>query len=207
MPAFKDITGQRFGRLVVLSHLETRSTFGCVTWKCLCDCGNETVAIGSNLRSGNTKSCGCLTGESARERFSTHGKSTLNEYKIWKGIRKRCNNPNCKAYHNYGGRGIKLDARWEDFNTFYRDMGPRPSRLHSIERIDNDGNYCPENCKWILRSKQPNNTRMNLRLRLNGVELNIAQWSERLGIHPQTLYSRYRKNQDPEYVLRPVQTR
>lgn len=150
-----DKSNQRFGKLTVLNEYESRDEIGKrngVYWRCLCDCGNEKWIISQDLKEGENgvKSCGCLV--------KTHGMSYTRTYKIWSGIKDRCLNPNQTGYENYGGRGIKICERWLRFENFHSDMGEAPNN-YSIERIDVDGNYCPENCKWIPENKQQINRR------------------------------------------------
>lgn len=149
-----DLAGQRFGRLLVLEKAKKNKTEK-IKWKCRCDCGNERVVLAASLRGGKTKSCGCLLKEGSHK---THGKSHTPEYKIWAGMIQRCTNPKTDNYKHYGGRGITVCERWRNsFEAFYEDMGHRPSKLHSVERINNDGNYEPDNCKWATKRKQSQN--------------------------------------------------
>ena len=164
MPAYLDITGQRFGRLVALRdagrkrNSNKRST---VVWLCRCDCGKEVITTGVLLRAGETKSCGCLKRINSGRRthgMSSYGTTRTPEYVTWGMMRKRCNNKNDARYNDYGGRGITVCERWNSFENFLADMGPRPKGF-SIERVNVDGNYEPSNCKWIPWRDQSKNRR------------------------------------------------
>lgn len=152
--------GQRFTRLVVLSlHAKgQKMPRKIATWLCRCDCGQTTLATAINLKTGNTKSCGCLR----RTQRLTHGQSTgknkTGAYESWSAMIDRCHNPNCRGYKNYGGRGIAVCDAWRKFENFFADMGPRPPGF-SIERADNDRGYDPANCSWIPRADQVKNQR------------------------------------------------
>jgi len=137
-----------------MEHLYRTTRTAGRLWKARyrCDCGNEFECLESNVRSGNTKSCGCLIRRTASERFTTHGMFGTPTYKCWAGMKDRCNNSNRPCFSRYGGRGITYDTRWEVFENFLEDMGESPGKGWSIDRIDNDGNYCKENCQWLTRS-------------------------------------------------------
>lgn len=202
MPVLEDLTGQRFGRLVVLRRGSNlgRST----TWRCVCDCGEQKEVRSHSMKVGDAASCGCLLSEVARVKakrlFTKHGGSARNEYKIWKVMRGRCTNKKVADYENYGGRGIAVCARWSDFECFLADMGERPSLQHSIERRDNEKGYNPENCYWATREEQNRNKRTTVKYTFLGETLTQAEWCRRLGITSETL--RYRlKNWPQEKVF------
>lgn len=163
------MVGHQFGRLIVTARAED-NRHGNARWICLCGCGNETTKLGSTLRSGDTKSCGCLS--QPTERAKTHGHSsnghTSRTYNCWSGIKARCLNPKHLAYSNYGGRGIKICDRWMAFENFLSDVGQCPGREFSLDRIDNDGNYEPGNVRWATYSQQSRNTRKSITVTLRG---------------------------------------
>jgi hypothetical protein len=176
----KPKTGDRFTRLLVLNTFLLKEKNGLKRTTrvvCLCDCGREKVVRAASLKKGETKSCGCLAKNSVGG-VSSH-KHPL--YKTWKNMRSRCNNPNLPEYKDYGGRGLKVTQRWDDFPRFVKDMGPKPTPSHTIDRIWNDGNYTPENCKWATRRDQANNRRSNVLLTHNGVTRTAFEWSRHLG--------------------------
>lgn len=150
---------RKFGRLNVVSE-NGRTKNGKVLWKCVCECGNIKNIESYSLLSGHTKSCGCFRKEITKKRAITHGMGNTPIYAIWTAIKQRCNNPNCKSYKNYGGRGITICKRWLKFKNFFKDMGKRPKGL-TIERINNDKGYSSDNCEWATRTKQVINRRIN----------------------------------------------
>lgn len=155
-----DMAGKRFGRLTAIEPISiVRSGRRRTLWRCICDCGSETTSVRESILRGDVRSCGCLQKECVRETRTSHGKSASPEYKSWSGMRDRCGNPQGRAYHNYGGRGITVCERWESFELFLADMGSRPSPIHSLDRIDNDKGYSPDNCRWATKETQGRNRR------------------------------------------------
>ena len=185
-----DITGQKFNRLTVIdfSHFDS----GGAVWNCVCDCGNEAKVRGTHLRSGYTKSCGCYGAERRLEGITIHGLSSSRTYGIWSGMMRRCYQEYTFEYKSYGGRGIKVCERWHDVKNFIEDMGDAPSSDYSLDRVDNDGDYSPENCRWATRKEQARNTRRNVNITFNGVTKCMIEWSEYLGLSTSAI--KYRLN-------------
>lgn len=172
----KDMTEFRVGKWTVSGQSEKRS--GAYYWLCKCDCGKQKWVAGHSLRSGISLSCRC-SGVSRR----THGRSHSSEYRIWCGIIRRCTDPNNPAYVHYGGRGIQICDRWRmSFSDFISDVGERLSPSYSIERKDNNGNYEPGNCEWILRKYQSRNTRITRFVTVNGECQPIWYWAEKYNL-------------------------
>lgn len=189
-----DMIGQRYGRLIVISQSESIKP-GRLRWLCKCDCGNECVVTGNSLRRGYTKSCGCLSSENARQRAMehvTHGQSKTRLYQIWFTMRRRCNKASNSDYHRYGARGIKVCEEWDkSFQAFYDwSMANGYQDNLTIDRIDNDSNYSPNNCRWANTVAQNNNTRRNHYVTYGGETLTIREWARKQGINHNTLHSR-----------------
>jgi len=187
MGQFIDMAGHTFGRLTVIGRAAKRGTQA--YWLCRCECGTLTTVGGGTLRRGETRSCGCLGSELSAQRMTTHGMFGTRQYQSWQAMRHRCLNPNDPDYSRYAGRGITICARWDTFENFFADMGPRPPGL-TLDRIDNDGNYAPRNCRWATRTQQQNNRRTNRYLTYQGVTRTLTQWARGLGLHPNTLDKR-----------------
>lgn len=190
MTAKKHRVGLRYGRLLVIDSIYIRGLG--TGWKCRCDCGKEIYVSASNLDSGNTKSCGCLHKDNHR----THGKTKHRVYVIWKAMRQRCGNPKAASYPNYGGRGISVCERWLTFENFFEDMGDPGEKL-TLERIDNDGNYEPGNCRWATYSEQLNNRRNNVYFEAFGKKQTLTQWAQEYELPVTTLKNRLRRAKLP----------
>lgn len=175
-----DMTSRTFGRLTVIERAGSAPN-GRVRWKCRCECGNTRLVPANNLQSGNTTSCGCWNRENAINKATTHGLSNTTEYYVWCSMIQRCEDPNCKSYPNYGGRGISVCERWRThFPLFLADLGRRPTPWHTLERRDNDADYEPNNCCWATRNEQNNNQRKTLLLCWRGQRHTIREWSDKI---------------------------
>lgn len=200
---FKDLTGQIFGRLTVLSFagiLKYRAAF----WRCRCECGNETVVRSQKLCDGVQLSCGCLGKQRLAEYRLSHGMWGSKEYWAWALAKNRCNNPKNRGYKNYGGRGIRMSAAWSDsFEQFYKDMGPCPPGM-SLDRINNDGHYEHGNCRWTTQTAQMRNTRATAKITHAGLTLSFAEWAEITGISVNTLRARHYLKWKPPDLFKPA---
>lgn len=180
--------GQQYGRLTVLRFLE-RTPSGAY-WLCACDCGNTRRARERDLRGGVSKSCGCLTREWRSKRNTVHGLSHTPTWAVWAAMRARCSDITHRDAKNYVARGISVCNRWASFEAFLADMGPRPSAQHTLDRINNDLGYSPENCRWATRREQNNNKRTNVFFEHGGQRKTYSQWAAEYGVCPHRL--RYR---------------
>lgn len=208
-----DLTGRRFGRLVVIDRAENDSR-GRTRWNCVCDCGKITTPMAAHLKRGTTQSCGCLAREKSIKRNTTHGKTHSCLYSVWANMKDRCNNENNHAYKDYGGRGIKVCAEWQDFQKFlewslasgYEEEAARGKC--TIERIENDRGYEPSNCRWATMAEQGNNKRSNRKLTYNGETKTLSQWAKDLNINSSTLCNRLARGWELRDALtRPVDKR
>lgn len=197
-PNVQNLTGVNFGRLEVVGYDGVRQENGLRYhyWRCRCACssGEEISVKGASLRGGNTKSCGCLRRESIGNRSRLHGRSDTKEFRAWCAMLERCYNENSSRYPRWGGRGITVCERWRGaFLCFLEDMGEAPSPDHTLERIDNDGPYCKENCRWAPHAEQARNTRKNRKLTHDGRTMNLSDWAREVGIRPDILSTRLRR--------------
>jgi hypothetical protein len=205
MPKFIDISGNRYGRLIVKSRDHDHPSKNTM-WHCVCDCGKEKTINGYSLVRGSTKSCGCIQREIMRQLKTTHGGSHRGkhtpEYKTWAGMKKRCYDENNNTFINYGGKGVKMCERWlESFDNFLADMGRKPSPKHSIDRLDSSGDYSPENCRWATQQQQANNKSSNRVISYKGQSKTIAQWSRVLNMKYAALYGRFERGWSVERAL------
>lgn len=190
-----DITGQKYGRLLVLSVIHQK---GKVRWRCLCDCGKEHITSSSFLINGNVKSCGCLNRELTMERNFKHGMTHTPEHKSWVGIIQRTTSNRLPCANRYINRGITVCDSWRhSFQQFYKDMGARPSPEHSIDRINNNGNYEPNNCRWATPREQANNRSTNIMVEIEGEVRTIKEWSRFVGISSSIVYHRIYRGWSP----------
>jgi hypothetical protein len=185
-----DLTGQRFGKLLVVKEVEPRIGFDRgnlvkkYNWLCLCDCGGSANRLLSSLRSGRAISCGCISKDSTLKKNYIHGegKKGSKEYRAWLKIKGRCYCKTDAKYKDYGGRGIKVCDRWMySYVNFLHDMGRRPDDKHSIERINNNGDYEPSNCRWATLTEQAQNKRTSIVIEMGGIAMGLAQWCKELG--------------------------
>lgn len=198
----KDLTGQVFERLTVISR-DGSNRWGQAAWLCRCRCGSLCTLGGAQLRTGNTKSCGCLKRDNPKK--GTHLNSRKGkwspEYHVWAAMRQRCSNPKSSNYPRYGGRGIRVCARWDSFPAFLSDMGPRPFGA-TLERINNSLNYCPSNCRWATSLEQARNTRKNRNVTALGKTQCVAAWAQELDVTVMRIHRWLNKGLDLDSFIR-----
>lgn len=200
MGSFKDLTGLRFGRLIVLARGENATnTYGkpIARWICACDCGAETLVRGSKLSGGITTSCGCFHREQLSKQVTTHGKRHTRAYQSWAHAKNRCTNPSNAKYPLYGARGINMCDRWlNSFEAFYDDMGDPPPG-HTLDRFpDRDGPYEPGNCRWATPSQQANNLRTTHFFEWRGETKTLTEWAQKFGVTRDLIKLRLRKGHE-----------
>lgn len=190
MSKHRELAGMRFGRLVATEYV------GGSRWRCVCDCGNEVVVRTSCLTGGNTKSCGCFRRDFSRENATTHGKSKTRLYHVWASMHGRCENPNNNSYRYYGQRGISVCEEWNDFASFMEwalengyDEGAKRGQC-TLDRIDSDKDYSPDNCRWVDSEEQANNERSNVIVTYRGKEYTLARLAKKFGLKIPTLWCR-----------------
>lgn len=187
----KNLQGQTFGRLTVTHRANEKGRR--VRWACQCSCGNVAEIVSDQLISGKTQSCGCLKKETIKAVNFSHGMSNTKEYKSWSHAKARCNNKNDPKYPDYGGRGISMCKKWaESFSEFFKDMGPAPKNC-TLDRIDVNGNYSPENCRWATPKTQANNTRSNVVCNIDGFCGTLKQFAEQAGVDYKRLHRLVRR--------------
>lgn len=192
--------GDRLGMLSVIGKSSRTTTTKNMRWIFKCDCGATTDKSAGDAR--RMRHCGCKTVRSGRRTKFGFRMLDVPEYPVWRRMLRRCYNKNCFEYKNYGGRGIRVCDQWLiNFKQFFQDMGSRPTPLHCIERLDNNGNYEPSNCAWSDRVSQNNNKRDNIVIELDGERMTIAEWSRKIGVSLKTLHSRHYKGLSPEQIL------
>lgn len=189
-----DLTNKRFGRLLVVKFVG-KGKHGEPMWECLCDCGNIKNVSTGHLANGDTRSCGCFYNETRHAINAIHGESKSRLYKIWAGIKSRCYDKQSRSYHKYGQRGIVVCQEWRDSYESFKAWSVANGYTEelTLDRKDNDGNYCPENCRWATQKEQQNNRRNNHLLTYDGETLTVSQWNEKLGFPKGTISQRLNK--------------
>jgi len=188
-----NLVGKKFNYLTVIEFAEV-DKFGNKLWLCKCDCGKTKIIRGNHLKTHGTKSCGCWNDKNRKEMHLKHCQTKTSTYKIWSHIKDRCLNPKNKSYKNYGGRGITVCDRWKDsFENFLQDMGKCPKGM-TIDRINNNLGYYPNNCRWANQKTQQRNRRNNRIIKFNDTEKTLSEWADDLGMNQDTLGFRINSN-------------
>jgi len=199
-----DLTNEKFGRLTVIEKTDKRGSGGAVFWRCVCSCGKTTDVSSSCLRGNQTKSCGCLFLDLASQKGKNkkiHGKSETRIYRIWSNMKSRCYSTTNKKYPSYGGRGIIVCDRWKDsFANFYEDMGEPPLDC-SLDRIDVNGNYEKQNCRWATQKEQQNNRRDNVIITIGEKPMTMASYCETHGLNPDKVQQRLKRGWTQEKAV------
>ena len=205
MGKFVDLSNQKFGRLTVFAPTKKRGSGGSVFWFCICECGNQKNISGTSLRNGQTKSCGCLFKEVARNKGfnrKTHGMACTRVYSIWSNMKSRCYSTTNKKYHLYGGRGIVVCDRWKDsFENFYADMGEPPLDC-SLDRINVNGNYEKENCRWATQKEQQNNRRDNVIITVGEKPMTMTEYCEKHNLNSDKVQQRLKRGWTQEQAVK-----
>ena len=201
---FIDMSGRKCGRWTVIKRVEDRS--GAAAWLCKCDCGNEKVVSGANLRKGTSKSCGCLRTEVTIEknkRMTKHDDSHSRLYAIWRGMKDRCKNPNATKYKNYGGKGVSVCAEWESQYTSFKEWAIKNGYKDNLtlDRIDPNGMYSPDNCRWATIKQQENNRTNNHLLTIDDETKTLTEWCEIFGVSTSTVINRLNIGCSPKEAL------
>lgn len=193
----ESVLSEKYGKLKPLKELRLKNRRA---FYCKCDCGNFKNIFLKYLRNGDTRSCGCINKKETSARFKKHGMSRTNEYNIWLAMISRCENVKNKSFLNYGGRGISVCSSWKKFENFIKDMGKKPENL-TLDRIDNDGNYEPNNCRWATRKQQSRNTSRNVYIEYNGENMCVKDWAIKLGVRDKLIHERISYGWPIEKVL------
>lgn len=196
--AKRDLIGDKFGRLIVIRF--DKVVKGNYRWICKCECGNFKSVSYTSLTFGRSRSCGCL----AQETRLKHGHSKSRLYSVWTNMKTRCLNPNDDYYEGYGGRGIRVCNEWmQDFSSFYEWANKNGYEEDlTIDRVNNDGHYEPNNCRWVKLDVQMNNKRNNVRITIDGETLTMAEWSKKTGINYKTLHTRFSRGDRGRRLVR-----
>lgn len=201
---FIDMTGQKFGRMTALEFFAGGGGKK-PKWLCRCECGIEKKVTGYQLRSGKTKSCGCLRNDKSSERFTRlntkHGHTGTPSYHVWGEMMRRCERTTHVRYVDYGGRGIKVCERWRTYESYLADMYPKPGPGYSMDRIDNDGDYSPDNCRWATHGEQARNKRTSVLIEHEGQSKTAPEWSEIVGTLTATILWRHHQGWTSHEVM------
>lgn len=191
-----EVIGSKYGKLTAISECsgyKKKDGYFMRKFLCVCDCGNEKEILANSLRTGASKSCGCERIKSSRESVMKHGMSGTRPYRIWRNMISRCTVEKYDSYKWYGGKGITVCERWKDFESFWEDMGAGYNDKLTIDRINNNGNYDPNNCRWATQKEQANNTSRNRFIEFNGERRTLTQWAEKMDVSAKMLDSRLRR--------------